>query len=254
MLRIGTSPASMTIVAAIFLTAACQVTKGQPSRFDSALEETRTALRGFNYGRYMEDNCHHSSFPNWETFPTQECSYQVSGADGPATVVLLNGSDEQLSRWITSACLQIEAPNIPNCAKRLARHIREQSGAQFPVAGIVMEDMDGDGVANQFSFRDGVTVAVNGVTLGKKGAPSVAETAAALTAQPRSAKRFARIAGTTREQFLAFQPSTATSDVVGIRWLAVVRQAYQQAWGQNTNALISAWALANASLLRASAG
>ena len=254
MLRIWTSPASMTIVATVALTAACQVSQSQPSRFGGALEETLTALQGFSYGRYMEGNCHRTSIPNWESYPTQECSYQVSGANGPATVVLLNGSDEQLARWITSACLQIEAPNISSCAKRLARHIREQSGAQFPVAGIVLEDMDGDGVANQFSFKDGVAVAVDGVILGKKGAPSAAETSAALTADPRSAKKFARIAGTTREQFLAFKPETSAADVEGIGWLAVVRHAYQEAWGQDANALISAWASANASFLRSSAG
>jgi hypothetical protein len=102
--------------------------------------------------------------------------------------------------------------------------------ACFPkaVAGMVLEDMDEDGKPNQFAFRDGVTVSVQGVTLGKAGGPTSSENRAALENPPISAKRFARIAGTTRGQYVAYARNA--SPVEGLAWLRVVRDVYQRAW------------------------
>lgn len=209
-----------------------------------ALAKTKSALAGFAFGRYMEVNCTPTSLPGWEAFPVGLCRY-MSGASGvPAEVALLDPTDEQAHRWIASACVRINATNIGTCARKIAKRIRAQSGAQFPVAGIVLEDMDGNGRLNQFAFRDGVTVSVVGVVNGAELAPTAAANEAALYASPTTAKIYARIAGTTRAQYAAFT-GRPLSEFDGLKWLRETRAAYQQAWGADSNALIDSWAHAN---------
>ncbi|SHG29011.1 hypothetical protein SAMN02745157_3927 [Kaistia soli DSM 19436] len=221
-------------VAAFFLTAGHAVA--------GDVDTVRGALRGFDFGRYMEGACVDHAVPGWSGYPTRLCTYSVRGASRPAQVVLLDADDAQLSRWIASACRAARTNDLIFCARKLARQIRDQSGAQFPVAGIVLEDMDGDGVPNQFAFRDGVTAVVPGVTNGKAGPPTPAETEAGLTAAPTAARKFARIAGTTREQFTSYR---GAGDVAGLAWLAAVRTAYQAAWRADDNDLVSAFAVVN---------
>jgi endoglucanase len=214
----------------------------------SSIDTVRAALGSFEFGRYMEGHCTDHTFVGWSGFPTRLCRYTVSGVGTSAEVGLLDADREQLVRWIDAACQAAKTNNVTYCAVQLAKHIRNQSGAQFPVAGMVLEDMDGDGTTNQFAFRDGVTVAVSGVTSGKAGAPTSAENKAALENPPLRAKLFARIAGTTRQQYAAYAGvSEATLD--GLAWLEIVRQAYQRAWGAASNDLINAWATNNASSL-----
>lgn len=215
----------------------------------STIDTVRAALKNFKFGRYMEARCEARAFPGWSGFPTQLCRYSVSGAAETAEVVLLDADDEQLFRWIDAACGIAKTNDVAFCAVRLAKHIRGQSGAQFPVAGMVLEDMDGDGIPNQFAFRDGVTVTVSGVTGGKAGGPSAAENVAARDQPPLRAKVFARIAGTTREQYAAYSGTANAQAFEGLAWLGAVRQAYQQAWGASDNPLLDAWATANAKAL-----
>lgn len=212
-----------------------------------ALALTKAALAGFVFGRYMEQNCATTTLPGWEGFPVGLCRYGASGG-ATAQVALLDPTDQQLHRWIASACAKIRASDIGICARNLAKRIRSQSGAQFPVAGMVLEDMDGNGVMNQFAFRDGVTVTVEGVQNAVERAPSAAENEAALRAPPTAAKLYARIAGTTRAQYAAFVGRPA-SDFAGLKWLDETRAAYQRAWGQESNELITAWAVANKAAL-----
>lgn len=211
----------------------------------SAVEVVGQTLDGFKFDRYMEQDCADQAVDGWAGFSIKLCKYTVSGASETAEVVLLDADDAQLVRWIASACVAAKANDVAYCARKLARHIRGQSGAQFPVAGMVLEDMDGDGKPNQFAFRDGVTVSVKGVTGGKSGGPSAAENQAAIANPPLSAKRFARIASTTREQFVAYVGAASAPPTDGLAWLTVVREAYRRAWGADGNDLINAWAVAN---------
>jgi endoglucanase len=213
----------------------------------SSIDIVRDALRNFGFGRYMEGNCIDQPIADWIGFPTKLCRYSVAGTRAVAEVVLLDADNDQLARWIDSACRTAKVNDFVVCALRVAKHIRGQSGAQFPVAGMVLEDMDEDGKPNQFAFRDGVTVSVQGVTLGKAGGPTSSENKAALENPPISAKRFGRIAGTTREQYVAYARNA--SPVEGLAWLRVVRDAYQRAWRSADNDLINAWAASNAQSL-----
>jgi len=54
----------------------------------------------------------------------------------------------------------------------------DASGAQYPVAGIVLEDMDGEQAI--YPFRDGVTVRISGIENGAKKQPTEEEITLAL--------------------------------------------------------------------------
>ncbi len=211
--------------------------------FVEALAKVSGALAKTHFSREMEQNCTPVLVVGWEDFPTRQCSYRIAGMGTTTSVVLLDAEDKRLHRWIASACMRVATKAIEGCAKNLARHIQEQSGGQFPVSGIVMEDMDRNGVANAYPFRNGVTVSLAALSSGQEGDPTAEQTAAGLVDPPLTAKKYARIAGTTRAQFRALVPG---ADVSGLGWLTTVRTAYQDAWNKDENLLISAWALANA--------
>jgi DNA-binding SARP family transcriptional activator len=59
---------------------------------------------------------------------------------------------------------------------------------------------------------------------------------------------YARVQGTTREEYAAFVQRPVAS-FAGLKWRAEVRAAYQAAWSSDRNSLLSAWARANRSLI-----
>jgi endoglucanase len=123
-----------------------------------------------------------------------------------------------------------------------------QSGAQFPVAGVVFEDiLPANGKLEVFAFRNGVTVRVNGITHLGTAQPSAVEIEKSLHGEVTSAFRFARIQSTTREQYLA---NGGTRNVTGNAWNEVNRDLYKAAWGRNRNEMMVAWARANKALLQ----
>jgi hypothetical protein len=205
--------------------------------------------------RYMEENCAAATYPGWDGFPLQRCRYTVRNRDGTrrtGTVILLNGTPRQLARWVVHTCREVKGNTGARCTGRLARHIIGQSGAQFPVAGIVYEDiLPSDGRQEAYVFRDGVTVGVRGFEHRMTRPPTAAEVDSALTGTVLRSFRFARIQSTTREQYRA----NGGTDDVGtdsdrkLRWLRTVREAYQAAWDQDRNELMIAWARANAGQL-----
>jgi hypothetical protein len=111
-----------------------------PAKDALSVDVVRDALKNFRWGRYMEGNCVDQPIANWIGFPTKLCRYSVSGPSEVAEEVLLDADNDQLARWIESACRTAKTNNFAACALRVARHIRDQSGAQFPVAGMVLED------------------------------------------------------------------------------------------------------------------
>ena len=60
--------------------------------------------------------------------------------------------------------IEVKGVYDPADGKKMFQHILGQSGGQFPVAGVVYEDIiPADGVNEIYCFRDGVTVSVEGV-------------------------------------------------------------------------------------------
>lgn len=219
-------------------------------------EEAMTRMKAYfearRSSRYMEQNCVATTYPGWETLPLKECTYSVKGAHDPvkktAKVIMLNGEPDQLARWVVSTCIEVVGSASNKCTKGLGDWIMGMSGAQFPVAGIVFEDiLPKDKKYEVFAFRNGVTVLVNGVTHRSTSQPSAAAIEKSLNGEVTKTLSFARIQSTTREQYFA---NGGTRTVTGNAWNEVTRDLYQAAWGHNRNEMMVAWARANKALLQ----
>src|ERR1044072_2650183 len=127
--------------------------------------------KGIVTGRYMEADisgqCADVSFAKWEELPLKKCTYRLpdshSQSGKTAIVIMLNPEKELLAKWLVASCMIVKGnTGIRSCAVKLAKDIINASGSQFPVAGIVLEDMSGDNVQEAFTFRDGITVKLQG--------------------------------------------------------------------------------------------
>lgn len=189
-----------------------------------------------------------AALPGWEGFPTKRYTYSVRDKDGSsksADVVMLNASPTQISTWIVSAIAEVKGAYDQAAGKELFAHIIAQSGGQFPVAGVVYEDiLPADGVNETFCFRDGVTVAVEGVEHRGTQPLTNAEIEASMRGKVTRVYQFARIASTSPQMWI---DAGGAKDVLGDdgkptqKWLDVVRTEYQKAWTSDRNALIAAW-------------
>ena len=118
--------------------------------------------------RYLAQNPQPVTYPGYEGLPLVQCRYSVTDREKPggavigqktASVILLNPSAEQLARWIIATCLEVKGSSEHKYTDKLFSHIISASGGQWPVAGIVYEDiLPEDGKYEIYCFRDGVTV------------------------------------------------------------------------------------------------
>jgi len=203
--------------------------------------------------RYMKKNgtCTPvQDYSGWEGFPLEQCSYTKNGIK--ASVIMLNPSAEQIARWVVDACYEAGHPE-PEYMDKLYAHIICQSNGQFPVAGIVLEDMDGNGKPNNYCFRNGMTVNIEGLftdstvtSAGKKKRDQFPERQTTedeiqkcYQGKVEKVWKFARIQSTSREDYMK---ADGTLNVKGKAWMEVVQKLYKQAWGKNRNELMIAWA------------
>jgi hypothetical protein len=208
-------------------------------REEQAFEDARGA-------RYMEQNCADTTFEGWSGFPLKRCTYTVrdrATGSKTASVILLDATPRQLARWVVRACMEARHTSGVACTRRLRQQIVAESGAQFPVAGIVLEDMDGPGLQKIYVFRDGVTVSVDGIANGSAAPVTPEMSRRAITAPVVRTGKFARVASTTREQYRANGGTVdvGTSSDRKLSFLGVVRTLYQQAWSSDRNELLIAW-------------
>ncbi|MGE5316026.1 MAG: hypothetical protein ACM3Q4_15140 [Acidobacteriota bacterium] len=226
-----------------------------PERLD--LPEPAVARMRMKYealirtSRYMEKNAVPAGYPGWEGFPLIKCRYDVKDADGTvkqACVIMLNPSAEQLARWTVACCLLVHGSADSLQTDRILTHIRQQSGAQFPISGIVYEDMEGDGKFKIYCFRDGVTAKIKGIQhAGILPLDEAAiDTSLYGTMDSTWTGQFARIQSTNREQYAAIGGPVDVGDKDRRKpvWLEVVRDLYQVAWKSDVNILLIAWAYA----------
>jgi hypothetical protein len=221
----------------------------QPPLPQPDVQRVQRYFEGMRSARYMENgSCTPTTYPGWESFPLQRCEYSVRDRGGrrkTAVVIMLNASPEQLARWVVFACREARGTTGASCTRRLGRQITGQSGAQFPVAGIVYEDiLPADGIHEAYVFRHGVTVGVEGFPhrLTRQATPR--EIDAALNGRVQWSGRYARVQSTTREDYRAAggTADVGTSTNRKLAWLDVVRADYQAAWGADRNGLMIAWA------------
>lgn len=183
---------------------------------------------------------------SWSGFPTHKFSYAKTDQDGvkkTGIAVMLNPSPNQAARWIVDSVTKACGRYVEEFARRLVGHVANASGFQFLVRGIHLEDMDGNGVHTYYPFFDGVTVKLDTIP---DGWPTrllkPAEVESTVTAEEGKVTqvgKYARIQSTTRQEYW---DAGGTQDVSNEKWLGVVRQLYQDAWGNDENVLMLATA------------
>ncbi len=226
---------------------------GKPAALSFEQERSAEALAKefadrLRRGRYMESKTPKDAVvPGWEGFPTKRHTYSVKDQDGTvktADVVLLNPTAERIARWIVSAVTEVKGTYDMEEGRRVFQHILGQSGGQFPVAGVVYEDIiPADGRNEVYCFRDGVTVEVEGVEHRTTRPLTPAEIEASMSGKIRRVFNYARIQGTAPKQFIAAGgPAEILKDGKPTqKWLDEVRAAYQEAWTSDRNRLLVAW-------------
>ncbi len=209
------------------------------ARVTAWFEARRTA-------RYLEGSCQPTTYPGWAGVPLRLCHYRVSdsfsGGTRQADVIVADAEPSQLARWVVQAAIERRGSAQRADVDALCNNIIGQSGAQFPVAGVVFEDMDGTG-QRIYPFRNGVTVRIAGLPYATREQPTAAQMAAYRTDPIAFVGTYGRIAGTTPAQWTALTREAVPAD--RSTWPDIVGRAYRAAWGQDRNALIVAWARAN---------
>lgn len=247
----------MLIVAFMFVATALHFSQSARAQTDQSTNSIDNLTKKFARsasGRYMEQNCVDTEYPGWTGFPLKKCTYQLTEKNisknktaKHATVIMLNAEPEKLARWVVSACEKVDQQS--SCRDRLYTQIQRQSNAQLVVAGIVLEDMEADGTWKGYAFRDGVTVRLKAFPNGIKTQPTQMQVEASLNStQIVSVGRYARITGTTRQEYLAKKGGVSellTQTQPNLAWLTAVREAYQRAWRRDSNELLDAWVMAN---------
>jgi hypothetical protein len=183
---------------------------------------------------------------SWAGFPLETYRYVMSdGANhrvGKAT--MLNPRPSQTARWIYHAIIHATGSYDVGKARELARFCQGQSGFQFVVRGIHWEAMDGAPLT-AFTFFDGVTVRLVGWDpswpTSVLSEDKLDETLTATADDVVDVRRYARIQGTQREDYVA---DHGQCPVEGNAWAEAVRREYQLAWGADENALMNAKAKA----------
>ena len=208
-------------------------------------------LVGQAYGIYMADSCERRVHSDWQGYPVERCSYQVVDNDGKtktAIVNLLIPPVTLASKWIGSACSNATKKN--ECHQQVVSQIRRSSGFQFPVSGVVYEDIiPKDGVFEAYCFRDGVTVIVDRFIHRSTHTLSTTEIETCISGKLKKALKYARVHSGVREDYIEFG---GTEDVGSsqpangkLHWLNIVRESYQSAWQTGSYSLLNFWVQRN---------
>jgi hypothetical protein len=183
-------------------------------------------------------------YPQWEGFSLTFWRYTTDDGKS-AEVLMLNPSNQQIARWVVTACLEIRHPVITDSkpskyAIQLCDQIISQSGGQFPVAGIVYENMGG-GPFLVWGFRDGVTVGYEGITnqVPTQVTPGQIKASLSRSTKLRYVGNQARLESITRSEY---RLAGGKADVSGAAFLDVNRQMYQAAWNSDRNQMLIYWA------------
>lgn len=260
------------ILAAVFVSAAargewtiCTSVTPEIARGDSTYAELLRRCKTIAERGYMRVNPVTPASalpPGWESVErdprVREYHYPVSdpGVDGgkkEGWVILFDPEAERLAAWIANAVIETSADQKSYSQSRglaLADFIYRQSGAQFPIVGLVWEDMEGTSHPKAYGFLDGITV--SGAPAGfydgqnrttAKLPPETLKEGLAVRWEGRAqAGKYARISSTTRDEVLALYEKMGkpAPDVKGNAYAAYVRATYQSAMSSARNELIVA--------------
>jgi hypothetical protein len=194
------------------------------------------------------------TLPGWEGFPVTLYEYQTgvdiyTGQPKIGKVYLLNPSPEKLAMWIVTTCWEVKKSLDYKYTDGLFRWIKSQSGAQFPVKGVVYEDQYIKDFQEPYIFKDGVTVYLKDSTLFPKDktcTPEQLDFYLQLSNDDLKTRtgQYARISSTTREDYKnsGGQEDVGDKDDRKLKWLEVVRDLYKKAWRSDENELLIMWA------------
>lgn len=198
--------------------------------------------------------------PGWEGYPVELYEYHTgvdSRTGGPkkALVYMLNPDPVKLAKWIINAVYDATGDVDPAKVEQIRRNILYQSGAQFPVKGVVYEAMYRPGEYYPYIFKDGVTVYMEDEAAHKAADENPGDELLNFylnmdnSALKSYTGRYARICSTTREMYYN---AGGTEDVGfsddgkrDLKWLDTVAKLYKEAWNSDRNFLIYSWALWN---------
>ncbi|MBB5438286.1 peptidoglycan/xylan/chitin deacetylase (PgdA/CDA1 family) [Pedobacter sp. AK017] len=197
------------------------------------------------------------TLPGWEGLPVKLYAYKTgkdlyTGQPKTGKVYLLNPSAEKLATWIMTTCWEVKKSVEAKYINKVFETIRGQSGAQFPVKGVVYEDQYTRNFQEPYIFKDGVTVYVADSTMfprDKTCTPAQLDFYLRIENKDLKAQtgRYGRIISTTREMYLANGGTADVGDAEHrkIKWLDIVKDLYKKAWRSDKNELMIAWARQN---------
>lgn len=248
--------------ALIFCTPAIAQTERTPASSDH-VATAENATRSAYALRNSTNGCPApaADMHGWPAALIRHCIYQEedSGLGHPRVAVayLLHVEASVLARWIETACALLPT-DAERCFTRVLQAGRLNSGYQFPIAGNMLEDMEGDGSLKNYFFRNGMTTSfrrgVNGndveLTLEDQEALAAASDSEALSI-PTGLTRFWR---TRPADFAArFPDAGAPANTSGaenrLAWLTLVRTEMLAALEGDRNRLLEAWLCANSTAL-----
>ncbi len=182
--------------------------------------------------RYMEQTfvCKTDTLKGWEGIDVSLYNYKVHGADIIAKVYLADADSRKIASWIITTCITLTNELSKTDTDRLIHDIKFASGGQFPVLGMVYEDMYGTG-PKCYYFKDGVTVYLTN--------PNPDNVWAINDQNIERTGKFARIISTTREEYINM---FGDANLEGKEWLKVVKDEYKKALSSDRNNLMIAWA------------
>lgn len=164
----------------------------------------------------------------WEGIEVSLYHYKVQGTDIIAKVYLADADSRKIASWIISTCVIVTGKLSKSDSDRLINDIRFASGGQFPVLGMVYEDMYGTG-QKCYLFKDGVTVYL--------ADGNIRELSEISDSTIVRVGKYARIISTTREEYIN---TFGAADLEGKKWLEVVKNEYKKALLSNRNNLMIA--------------
>lgn len=180
--------------------------------------------------RYMEQELigKTDTLKGWEGIEVSLYHYKVQGTDIIAKVYLADADSRKIASWIISTCVIVTGKLNKSDSDRLIKDIRFASGGQFPVLGMVYEDMYGTG-QKCYLFKDGVTVYLPDV--------NIRELSEINDSSIVRVGKYARIISTTREEYIN---KFGAADLEGKKWHEVVKNEYKKALLSDRNNLMIA--------------
>jgi hypothetical protein len=234
------------------------------------LIENKLLAKGL--GRYMEMPNHIPepvlNVEGWENDTLQRFEYTIADSFDKtlkATVIMYNADIHRIANWIYFSLLDANKKMNENNINSVITHIRESSGFQFPVRGLVYEDLKGrhndlkDGINETYFFYDGVSVSHKKIKINTYQATTPERVTSSqmdsvLTMRYNdidSVFLFARISSTIRKDYKKFMLWKFNEKIPdldkdkGKAFLKYIQRDYKNAMHGSRNNIIAAWVYSN---------